>query len=193
MVLLKCVINNIKNNLTLVIVLSITFLLGIIFAFFIKLESFYDYFIENVINLYNVSLSYNSNPIKYFLKNILNSFLLYAIIFLISFNKFTFYLNFLLVFLKGATFIIGIRVFYFVFGFTGIIIFVLLFAIDTLITTLSIIIFVVNTNQKVIYKDSCFIKFLIKSTLLSFCISVIGSFIEFLLLISIFRPFLNFY
>lgn len=191
--LIKGIFNNIKNNFTLFITLIIVFVLGALLGALITLDNFNDFFIENVINFYNLALSRNNSPIKYFFINVLNNFILFSIIFFVSLNKFAYYLNFIFLFLKGFSLIFGFRCFFITFGLGGIFLFLILLTIDVLITSLSIIIFIVNTYKKISCKDKFYKNYLLKCAILSLIISIIGTLIEFIFLIFIFRPFITFF
>lgn len=192
LLIVKNIINNIKRNSTLFIVLLITFFLGILFGFFITLDNFNDFFIENVISFYNLALAKNNSPIKYLFLNLIYNLLLFVIIFVVSLNKFTYFFNFCILFLKGFSLIFGFRCFFITFGFGGVFLFLLLLAIDVLISSLAIIIYLVNTYKRVV-SGCCNNNYLLKSLLLSLVISIIGTLIEFIFLVFIFRPFIFFY
>ncbi len=180
----------IKNNLVILYVGIGVFLLGTLLGVFFITGDLLVSYKEYALNFYSSALSPSSSAIKFSLIRILNVVLLFIPILLLSLNDFTVYINFIFVFYKGFIISLSFRCLIAVLGFNGLMIFLFLSLIQTVITTFAIILFILITVSKNCKTSRG--KYVFKNFIICFIICILGILAEFLFLICILRPF-NFY
>lgn len=190
--IIKELIIKIKNNGAIIILGGIVYLLGIVLGLIFSSSSNANFYEEYAINFYSLVLLPSSSAFAFLLKRIFNLVLLFIPLVLLSFNKFTNYFNFIFVFYKGFVLSISLKCLFLIFGFSGIFLFIFLSLIQSVTTTISIILFIllISANNCVTKKQLT--NYIIKVTLISITIALLGLLVEFFLIISILRPF-NFY
>ncbi len=180
----------IKNNLVVLYVGAIVFFLGILLGVFFITSDILATYEEYALNFYSNTLSPSSSVIKFMLTRILNVLLLFIPIVLLSLNGLTVYLNFIFVFYKGFILSLSFRCLIAVLGINGLIVFLFLSLLQTVITTLSIMLFILIMHSKNCKTDRS--TYALKNFIICFIICLVGILAEFLFLICILRPF-NFY
>ena len=189
--LLKDLITKIKTNASITFIGTSVYILGIILALIFSAESLTEFYKEYALNFYVTALNPSSSSFSFLFKRILNVFLLYIPVVLLSFNQISVYFNFVIVFYSGFTLSLSLKGLFILFKFNGIFVFLFLSLIQSVLTAISIIIFIL-----LIKANPCdnrnFLKYVIKVTVISLIIALIGVFVEFLFLVTIIRPF-NFF
>ena len=123
---------------------------------------------------------------------IINSALILLLVALLSLNKYTFYLIFVVLFYRGFILGLACKLFISELLVLGAITFAFLVLIQAVFITISIIVFISLTYKKVEKIDNCAINLVIKSYITSLIIAILGCAIEFIFILTLFRP-LNFY
>ncbi len=180
----------IKNNLIILYVGMTVFFLGILLGVFFTTSDILATYEEYALNFYSNTLSPSSSAIKFLFTRIINVLLLFIPILLLSLNGVTVYINFIFVFYKGFIVSLSFRCLIAVLGLNGLIIFIFLSLLQTVITTLSIVLFILIMHSKNCKTDRA--TYILKNFLICFIICLVGILAEFLFLICILRPF-NFY
>lgn len=180
----------IKNNYVVLVVGLVVFLLGVILGFFAFNDTVTSLYNDYALNFYTLALSGSS--IKFMFTRIGNLILLFIPVIILSFNPFTIYLNLILVFYKGLVLTISFKCLFLVLSFNGLVVFLILSLIQSVLTVLSILLFIVLAISNKCNNKSVYLNNLIKITLVCLSVALIGITIEFLLLITVVRPF-NFY
>ncbi len=194
---MKAIINKILDNHNknpfILLIGGLIYILMIILGVFCGVnENSLSIFVANVNNYYLEILSLNSTILTFFLKRILNILLFFTLICLLSLNKFTYFICFLLIGYRGFILGISFNVIISVFSINGFIIWLFLILVQNLLLTFAILIFMINVWEII----NCFNKFnkklFIRYLIISLIIALLGAFSELFLIFSIFRP-LNLY
>lgn len=191
--LINEIIFNLKRSQTIVIIGIVTFIVGLLLGIFITLpDEIFEIHNTHLFCYYNEIFCAEKVGLSLLFRRIINTALLLLLVFLLSLNKFTFYLNFVVLFYRA--FVLGVagRLFITQILITGAIMFVFLILIQALFISLAIIVFIsiiYCRNDKI---DDCTLKLMVKSYIVSLIIAVIGCIIEFAFIIMLFRP-LNLY
>lgn len=191
--LINEIIFNLKRAQVIVIIGILVFILGVILGVFVALpEEIFEIHNAKLYEYYSQIFSLDKFGISFLIKRIFNSFLILLLVFLLSLNKYTYYLNFLILFYRG--FVLGFagKLFITKIFVTGAIMFTFLIVIQALFLALAIIIFMSIIYLKNYKIDDCTLKLMLKSLLISFIVAVIGATLEFIFIITLFRP-LNLY
>ncbi len=191
--LINEIIFNLKRSQTIVIIAIVSFIIGLLLGIFITLpEEIFEIHNTHVYQYYSEVFCAEKIGLSLLFRRIINTALLLLLVFLLSLNKYTFYLNFIVIFYRA--FVLGVagKLFITQILITGAIMFVFLILIQALFISLAIIVFmsiIYCKNDKI---DDCTLKLMLKSYIVSLIIAVIGCIIEFAFIIMLFRP-INFY
>ena len=118
--------------------------------------------------------------------------LVLVLVALFSLNKYTIYLNFIVLFYRAFTLGVAGKIFISQIAITGAIMFIFLILVQALFMCISILLFIILIYN---YMKKCCdiqINFILKTYLISSIVAIIGCILEFLLIIMLFRP-LNLY
>lgn len=185
------ILNNFKKNTWIfylsIIILVIGFIMGLFLALSNEVEAAYNGFI---LNYFNTILKQDASTVSFLFKRIMSAILLLALVLLFSLNSVLFYLNFVILLYRAYILGLTAKLFVFGLGFNGVVFYLFLILTQSLLTSLSIIVYLLNTYSSFKCKKS--ISFYLKCLILSSLIATIGAIIEFVLLLVVFRP-LNFY
>ena len=191
--LINEIIFNLKRSQTIVIIGIVTFIVGLLLGIFITLpDEIFEIHNTHLFCYYNEIFCAEKVGLSLLFRRIINTALLLLLVFLLSLNKFTFYLNFVVLFYRAFVLGVACRLFITQILITGAIMFVFLILIQALFISLAIIVFmsiIYCRNDKI---DDCTLKLMVKSYIVSLIIAVIGCIIEFAFIIMLFRP-LNLY
>ncbi|MBR2376430.1 MAG: hypothetical protein IKA85_01460 [Clostridia bacterium] len=180
----------IKNNYFLVILGLAIFGVGTIAGFFALSDNVLDFYNERALNFYSLALG--GSTVKFIFIRISNLFLLFIPIIILSLNSFSNYISFIFVFYKGVVLTISFKCLFVVFGFNGIIIFIVLSLIQSITTVISMLAFIILSSSNKCKNKDVFFKNLIKISVFTLIIALIGILLEFILLVTFLKPF-NFY
>ena len=192
-ILINEIISNLKRSQIIVIIGVTVFILGIFLGVFITLlEEVFEIHNTFLFEYYNQILLLDAFGVSFLIKRIFNSFLILLLVFLLSLNKYTFYLNFVVLFYRA--FVLGLagKLFITKILITGAIMFTFLIVIQALFLSLAIIIYMAIIYLKNNKIDDCTLKLMIKSFIISLIVAVVGAIVEFIFIITLFRP-LNLY
>lgn len=185
------ILNNFKKNTWIfylsIIILVIGFIMGLFLALSNEVESAYNGFI---LNYFNTILKQDTSNVSFLFKRIMSAILLLALVLLLSLNSVLFYLNFVILLYRAYILGLTAKLFVFGLGFNGVVFYLFLILTQSLLTSVSIIVYLLNAYSSLKCKKS--ISFYLKCLILSILIATIGAIIEFVLLLVVFRP-LNFY
>ena len=187
--LFEVIIDNLKKNKNIVVfsvaIIILGFILGVVLSIGEDLECLYrDHLSNYLIKVFSKECS----PFKLLFERLFNCFLILLLVAVLSLNKYTFYLNFILLFYRA--FILGLAGKIFISGalVSGFLTFVFLIFIQATFLCLSIIVFLALIYGK---HDCNFKKFVIisiKILLISLLIAEIGAVLEFIFIVFMFRP-----
>ena len=175
----------IKSSLVILIIGVVVFLLGVVLGLTISLPSdvsdiFAYGFINYFANVYNVDFS----PFSALFSNVFSLLLVIFIVCLLSLNKFTIYLNFLILFYHAYLLGLTLKIFILTASVLGVILFLFLIFIKSIFILLAILLtMILFYSNKCINKNTFY-----KIFLLSACVAVLGAIIEFLFIVTLFRP-----
>lgn len=169
-----------------VISIAVTFVLAIIIIGWIlpiNLEV-YEIFKANVLSYYNVAFCLEISVFEIFIKRLFTLALILVVVLLLSLNKYTIYLNFIIVIFRGFLLGIALKIFLLETLLVGFFTFLFLVFIESLFLVFSIalLISIIKYNQ-----SNCEKTILLKSYLFCLAVSVIGVIIECLLILTLFR------
>ena len=187
------ILNSLKRSNTIVIISVIVFALGLLLGVFITLPTdILDVFSSQSIIYYTNVLCLEFSPISLLISKTLSLALLLLVVGLFCLNKYTIYLNLIILFYRGYILGVVLKVFLSNLLIIGAIIFLFLILIEAIFLLLSIIIFIS------IMQDACEKSFNlifqrgVKCYILCLLIAIIGAILEFLFIVMLFRP-LNFF
>lgn len=185
---------NLKNKINIVAISLIIFVLFFILGLVISLG---DYFSEVLTNnakeIYSNIFSYEFSPLKNFFKRILLICLLFVPVFIFSLNKISKYFIFIIIAIRGYSLALIFKIFAVNLLFIGVLIFIVSILLVNLAITLFVILYLVNVYE--IEEKLCknnlnkYLNYLIISLILS----ILASFVELLLNITIIRPIYVFF
>lgn len=187
------ILNSLKRSNTIVIISVIVFALGLLLGVFITLPTdILDVFSSQSITYYTNVLCLEFSPISLLISKTLSLALLLLVVGLFCLNKYTIYLNLIILFYRGYILGVVLKVFLSNLLIIGAILFLFLILIEAIFLLLSIIIFIS------IMQDACEKSFNlifqrgVKCYILCLSIAIIGAILEFLFIVMLFRP-LNFF
>ncbi len=182
----------VKRSQQLIIIGAIIFILGLILGVFVNLPTdIVDIFSLHSITYYINVLSAEYNVFSLLFSRIFNYFLLLVVVGLFCLNKYTMYINFIILLYRALLLGVALKTFVCNIMIIGAILYVFLILIQALIISLSILIYlaIMNGNNK--KTDSCTLNLALKGFVVCFIVAIIGAILEFLLIAMLFRP-LNF-
>lgn len=178
-----------KRSNILIAIGLILIVLGIILGVCFELkEPFLSVHNDALINYYNKIFCVEISPFSLLIERVFNCVLVFIPIFFFSFNKFTFYLSYLIVFYRGFVLGFALRLFLTQISISGAVIFLLLIFIQALFLAFSIILFMCLTYNRINKINNITLNLLIRCLIVSLIFSIIGAIIEFLLITLLFRP-----
>lgn len=184
---------NIKRSKNIVIFALIIFGVGLVLGIFLSVsEEIFDIHKSHLFLYYDKIFCSEKLGLSLLFKRIINSILLLLLVALFSLNKYTFYLNFVVLFYRAFILGVACKLFISELLILGAIVFIFLILVQAVFISFAIIVFmaiIYNRNDKV---DNCLLNLIIKSYIISLIIAGIGCIIEFIFIITLFRP-LNFY
>lgn len=184
------VIFNLKRSKNLLLLGGIVFVLGLLLGFILNLNE--DIFIihnDNMYLYYTKVFCSEKIGISLLIKRCLNALLVLLLVALFSLNKYTIYLNFIVLFYRAFTLGVAGKIFISQIAITGAIMFIFLILVQALFMCISILLFIILIYN---YMKKCCdmqINFILKTYLISSIVAIIGCILEFLLIITLFRPF----
>lgn len=187
------VIFNLKRSKNLLLLGGIVFVLGLLLGFILNLNE--DIFIihnDNMYLYYSQVFCSEKIGISLLIKRCLSVLLVLLLVALFSLNKYTIYLNFIVLFYRAFTLGVAGKIFISQIAITGAIMFIFLILVQALFMCISILLFIILIYN---YMKKCCdmqINFILKTYLISSIVAIIGCILEFLLIIMLFRP-LNLY
>lgn len=186
------VISAFNNRKTLFYISVAIFILGVILGLVLSLNEDFLCFYRDFLARYFERLFKKERIFSFLIKRIFTCILILTLIFLLSLNKVTFYVIFLILFYRA--FILGLALKLFISNLllNGAFIFLFLVLINAVFLSIAIIFYICSTFKKFEKLNNCNINFLLKVLLFSIIIASFGSIIEFIFLVVIIRP-LNFY
>ena len=187
------VIFNLKRSKNLLLLGGIVFVFGLLLGFILNLNE--DIFIihnDNMYLYYSQVFCSEKIGISLLIKRCLSVLLVLLLVALFSLNKYTIYLNFIVLFYRAFTLGVAGKIFISQIAITGAIMFIFLILVQALFMCISILLFIILIYN---YMKKCCdiqINFILKTYLISSIVAIIGCILEFLLIIMLFRP-LNLY
>ena len=184
------VIFNLKRSKNLLLLGGIVFVLGLLLGFILNLNE--DIFIihnDNMYLYYTKVFCIEKIGISLLIKRCLSVLLVLLLVALFSLNKYTIYLNFIVLFYRAFTLGVAGKIFISQIAITGAIMFIFLILVLALFMCISILLFIILIYN---YMKKCCdmqINFILKTYLISSIVAIIGCILEFLLIITLFRPF----
>ncbi len=183
------IIYNIKRSKNIVIISLVVFLVGFIFGLIVTVnEEIFDIHKSHLFLYYEKIFSNEKLGLSLLVSRIVNSLLLLILVGVLSLNKYTFYLNFLVLFYRAFILALIGKIFILELLVLGAILYVFLILVQAVFISVAIIVFmaiIYNKNGKI---DNSFISLILNAYLISGAIAIIGAIIEFLLIIMLFRP-----
>lgn len=187
------ILSSLKKSKNLVIISVILFLIAFLLGVFLTLnEEIFEIHKSHLFSYYTKIFCEEKLGIKILFTRIINSALILLLVALLSLNKYTFYLIFVVLFYRGFILGLACKLFISELLVLGAITFAFLVLIQAVFITISIIVFISLTYKKVEKIDNCAINLVIKSYITSLIIAILGCAIEFIFILTLFRP-LNFY
>lgn len=187
------VIFNLKRSKNLLLLGGIIFVLGLVLGFILNLNE--DIFIihnDNMYLYYSQVFCSEKIGISLLIKRCLSVLLVLVLVALFSLNKYTIYLNFIVLFYRAFTLGIAGKIFICQIAITGAIMFIFLILVQALFMSISILLFIILIYNYMKKCGDMQINFILKTYLISSIVAIIGCILEFLLIIMLFRP-LNLY
>ena len=182
-----------RSNIIIAIGLIIV-VLGVILGVCVNLsEPFYVVHQTNLINYYNKIFLIETTPFNILISRIFNCVLIFIPVFFLSFNRYTFFLSYIIVFYRSFVLGFALKLFLVEIAINGAVIFLLLVFLQGLILSLSIILFMCLSYNRVTKINSITINLLLKNLIVSLIFSFLGALIEFLLIFLVFRPIIIYF
>lgn len=192
-ILVNEVIFNLKRSKNLLILGGIVFVLGLLLGFILNLnEEIFIIHNDNMYSYYNQVFCSEKIGLSLLVKRCFNALLVLLLVALFSLNKYTFYLNFIVLFYRAFMLGVAGKIFITQIAITGAIMFLFLILVQALFMCASILLFIIliyNNKEKCVDR---LITLILKAYLISSIVAIIGCILEFLLIIMLFRP-LNLY
>lgn len=190
---ISSILLSLKKSKNLVIISLILFAVGFILGVFLTInEEIFEIHKSHLFSYYSKIFCNEKLGVKILFTRIINSALILLLVALLSLNKYTFYLIFVVLFYRAFILGLACKLFIAELLVLGAITFAFLVLIQAVFITISIIVFITLTFNKIEKIDNCAINLVVKSYLISLIIAVLGCLIEFLFILTLFRP-LNFY
>ncbi len=181
--ILKCF--KVKKNLTLI--LAVIFILGVILGVVLSFNEDFACFYKNFLfDYFNRILSRETFGVSYLFKRVLSLVVLFLVVALLSLNKYTFYVIFLILFYRAYIIGLAFKLFLSELLISGMFFFLFLVLVSGFFTSLAIAIFICFNYCKSNVNN---LEFTIKTYLFSLSVAVIGAILEFIFIVAIFRPF----
>ncbi len=180
---------NLNKNKKLVIFSIAVFILGIILGCALtigeELECVYKEYLSNY--LVKV-IAKECSPFKILLERIVNCLLILLLVAFLSLNKYTFYLNYLIIFYRA--FILGLAGKLFITGalISGLFAFIFLILAQALFLVFAIVVFMSLTSENNCYSNKKSLALILKYYLFSIVVAIAGAVIEFIFIVFMFRP-----
>ena len=187
------IFSNIKRSKNIVIISLVVFLVGFLLGLIITVNDEIFVIHKSHLFLYYEKIFSNEKlGLSLLISRIINSLFILVFVGVFSLNKYTFYLNFLVLFYRAFILAIIGKIFILELLVLGAILYVFLILVQAIFISIAIIVFMAIIYNKNGIINNCFFSLIIKAYLISAVIAIIGSIIEFLLIIMLFRP-LNLY
>ena len=182
-----------KKSKNLVIISLILFFVGFVLGVFLTInEEIFEIHKSHLFSYYTKIFCEEKLGVKILFTRIINSALILLLVALLSLNRYTFYLIFVVLFYRAFILGLACKLFITELLVLGAITFAFLVLIQAIFITISIIVYVTLTFNKIEKIDNCALNLVIKSYIISLVIAVLGCVIEFVFILTLFRP-LNFY
>lgn len=177
-----------KKNKTFVIFAFVVVLLGIILGFVLKINESFLWFYNNYLCAYlNFILGIEVSAFAVFIKRILSNAILLILVGIFSLNKYTVYLNFIILLYRAFTIGVAGKLLILQSAVTGSVLFLFLILVQGLFVCFSIVLFFIMIKDKLSYAKNL-ICYSVNAFIICFSISVVGALLEFLFVITLFKP-----
>ena len=187
------VIFNLKRSKNLLLLGGIVFVLGLLLGFILNLnENIFIIHNDNMYLYYTKVFCSDKIGISLLIKRCLSVLLVLLLVALFSLNKYTIYLNFIVLLYRAFTLGVAGKIFICQMAITGAIMFIFLILVQALFMCISILLFIILIYNYMKKCGDMQINFILKTYLISSIVAIIGCILEFLLIITLFRP-LNLY
>ncbi len=181
-------IKTIKSSFKLIIFFAMCYVFGIALGLFFKNDCYNPGIYNAVSNYYIIIFDICSSVLSIFFKRILTCLGVFAIVFLLGLNNISVYLASIIFFYKGLILGSVASVFFCNFGISGIIVYIFLVVIQSVIITAGMILIAVLNAYVSDLPFKCKTKILIENFILCFIVCVAGALYELLFLTFVLRP-----
>ncbi len=183
------IVDNLKKNKNIVVFSIAVLILGVILGIVLSIGEDLECLYKEHLSSYLIKVfSREYSPFKLLFDRLFNCFLILLLVAVLSLNKYTFYLNFLLLFYRA--FILGLAAKIFITGASvnGFLTFVFLIFVQATLLCLSIIVFLALTYAKHDCNFKKTLSIVIKIFFVCLAIAEIGAVLEFVFIVFMFRP-----
>lgn len=190
---IKDIIKAVKQSKNVFIFCLIFFAIGAILGAVIPIgETLSCLYEEFLLDYFATVLAKSGFGISFLLKRVIINVLLLLLIALLSLNKYTYYIIFLILFYRAFILGLALKLFLTKLLINGAFFFIFLVLVQAIFLSLAITVYLCLTYKKLSKIDNCSINYVFRCYLISLLISLLGILLEFLFIVLIFRPF-NFY
>ncbi len=179
----------VKKSKILLIIGCIVFVVGFILGVVLKInEKIFIIHNDNVFLYYDKVFCTDKFELSLLISKCINALLILLVVLLFSLNRYTIYLNFVVLFYRA--FILGVagKLFMTQIAVTGVIMFAFLIFIQAIFMCASILLFIIIIYKNNYKFNDCLISLIVKTYVLSSVVALVGCIIEFLFIIMLFRP-----
>ena len=188
--LINEIIFNAKRSYVILVIGIILLVVGLILGALLTLsEEISVIHNDNIFLYYNTVFCSEKIGVSLLISRCVNSLLILVLVAILSLNKYTYFLNFILLFYRA--FVLGVvgKLFITQILVTGAIMFLLLVFIQAMFLCASILLFMIIIYKRNDKCNDCLINLSVKALILSSILAILGCIIEYLFIIMLFRPF----
>lgn len=178
----------IKSSFRLIIFFGLCYASGILLGLFFKNDCYNPGIYNSVTDYYVCIFDVSTSVLSIFFKRILTCLVVFTIVFMLGLNRFSVYFASVIFFYKGLILGSVATLFFCNFGFSGLIIYIFMIAVQNVITTAGIALAAVFNSYISDLPFKCKKKLLIENFVLCFIACIAGALYELLFLTFVLRP-----